>query len=72
MDVAITSARELAADRRLRRALNAYGPRPLPNGMVIDDDRPRAYVSSGAVALLGLTGLPTPTLIRRMRPRPRS
>jgi hypothetical protein len=56
------AARELAADRRLRRWLRAHAARRHAGALVIQDERPRAfcagllrphvYVSTGAVALL--------------------
>jgi bla regulator protein blaR1 len=56
------AARELAADRRLRRRLRTHAAREYAGALVIEDSRPRAfcagllrprvYVSSGTVALL--------------------
>jgi Zn-dependent protease with chaperone function len=59
--------RELAADRRLRRSLNARASREMDGAWMIDDARPRAfcaglltprvYVSSGAVGGLDAAAL---------------
>jgi len=56
------AARELAADRRLRRRLRAHAARGHAGAMIIEDSRPRAfcagvlrprvYVSTGTLALL--------------------
>ncbi|HSC02046.1 MAG TPA: M56 family metallopeptidase [Solirubrobacteraceae bacterium] len=56
------AARELAADRRLRRRLQAHATRRHAGALIIEDSQPRAfcagllrprvYLSSGAIALL--------------------
>jgi Zn-dependent protease with chaperone function len=61
------AARELAADRRFRRRLEATEPRASDGAWVIDDERPQAfcaglfaprvYISSGAVAALDQSAL---------------